>query len=446
MPIPASRPRWRLPALLIVLLATLLAGGWRIARELRAGWHWRAAQTALEQEDFAAARGHLDECLRAWPGSAETHFLAARAARRAGAPGEARRLLREAARRGWVPEALDLERALLEVQSGELTSVEKYLAVCLENDHPDAALIVEVLAPAYLAQYRLGPAQSCAARWAELQPDSARAWWYLGTIRERRRRKNEAADAYRAAVAADPNHVAARLALCRLLLEINRTAELGEHVEELLRQRGDDPEVSVLAARYHDRMGRREAARRLLAGVLAAHPGHAPALVHLGRLELEAGQPKKAEPFLRQARSLTPFDPELLILLVRCLKQVGTPEEVRQVEERRQGVERDLAELKGLVREISRHPGDPDRRRRAGEIYLRNGQPEEGLRWLGSALRLQPDHRATHLALAKHFEQAGQQDRAEAHRALSRGEKPAPGVPIWLTGAGMSEKTAPEPR
>src|SRR5262245_26068720 len=124
---PASRPRWRLPILLLSLLAMVLAGGWRVARELRASWHWRAAQTALERDDFEAARGHLAACLKAWPGSAETHFLAARTARREGNLKEARRELGEAAGRGWAPEALDLERALLRVQSGELAPVEKYL-------------------------------------------------------------------------------------------------------------------------------------------------------------------------------------------------------------------------------------------------------------------------------------------------------------------------------
>src|SRR5262249_37216631 len=149
---------------------------------------------------------HFAQCLKVWPGSAETHFLAAQAARRGGALGAAQRELAEAARLDWVPEALELERALLRAQAGELAAAEKDLPGCLAEDHAEAELVVEVLAPAYLAQFDLARARVCADRWVELRPDSARAWWCRGDILERQRRKREAVAAYREAVAVDPNH------------------------------------------------------------------------------------------------------------------------------------------------------------------------------------------------------------------------------------------------
>ena len=43
----------------------------------------------------------------------------------------------------------------------------------------------------------------------------------------------------------------------------------------------------------------------------------------------------------------------------------------------------------------------------AGEVLLRNGQEEEGLRWLRSALAVQPDHAATHRTLAGYYQTKG---------------------------------------
>jgi tetratricopeptide (TPR) repeat protein len=431
-----SRLRWPL-LLLVLLLAALGVFGGRIVQEVRAIRHFRSGKSALAEDDFAAALRHFAQCLKAWPQSAETHFLAARAARRAGALGAARRELAEAARLDWVPEALALERALLRAQAGEPAAAAKYLPVCLAGDHEEAELIAEVLTPAYLAQYDLNRAQQCGERWVELRPDSARAWWHQGMVQELMPRRLAAVAAYRRAVEADPNHSAARLALCRLLLEVNRPAETSEHVEELLRQGGGDPEAVVVAARCQDALGRRAAARRLLDELLAAHPKHVGALVQRGRLELDSGRAKQAEPFLRRAAEQAPFDPEVLILLVRCLKQVGTPEEMHKLDQRRQSVQRDLAEAQRIAREIVQKPSDPELRRRAGELYLRNGQAQAGLLWLASALRVKPDHPATHRTLAEHFEKVGQPQRAEVHRALASGKQPgSPALPPWLAAPG----------
>src|SRR5262245_40387194 len=104
----AGRPRGlagalkhRLTWLGLVLLALVGVAGYRVGWHLWALSHSRAAQRSLQRHDLTGAQAHLALCLEVWPDSAETHFLAARTARRAGDEEEMRLHLKECARLGW---------------------------------------------------------------------------------------------------------------------------------------------------------------------------------------------------------------------------------------------------------------------------------------------------------------------------------------------------------
>jgi tetratricopeptide (TPR) repeat protein len=338
---------------------------------------------------------------------------------------EAVRQLDAAEERGWVQEALDLERSLVRAQAGELGAVEKYLTWCLTNDHPDSTLILEILAPAYLQRYRLDEARHCVALWLELRPRCLAAWMLEGELCERRRRnRTQAIAAYKQAVEIAPARLAARRALARLLVDANRCSEARPHLEKLAAQQPGDAEVSVQRARCEQVEGRAAEAARLLDEVLAGNPRHAQALRLRGALELEAGRVDRAAGYLRKAVAYTPFDREALYTWLRCLHRMGKPDEVVVVEQQLKRCEKDLALLAGLTQKIAQRPDDPELRRQAGEVFLRNEQEEEGIRWLQSALAVRPDHPATHRSLAEHYQRKGQPARAAAHRARAERGQP----------------------
>ena len=52
-------------------------------------------------------------------------------------------------------------------------------------------------------------------------------------------------------------------------------------------------------------------------------------------------------------------------------------------------------------------------------LLFRQGEPEQGLRWLESALKEDPRHKASHRALADYYERAGKADLAARHRRLA---------------------------
>jgi tetratricopeptide (TPR) repeat protein len=393
---------WSRRVLTGALLVLLALFGWWLAGQVRAAWHWRAGKAALEADECAVAREHFAHCVETWPTSGEARFLAARAARRCGELAEAVRQLDAADERGWVQEALDLERSLVRAQAGELGAVEKYLTWCLSNDHPDSALILEVLAPAYLQRYRLEEARQCVTQWLQLRPRCLAAWMLEGELAERRRNCTQAIAAYKQAVEIAPPRPAARRALARLLLDASRPSEALPHLEKLVEQQPGDAEVSVQRARCEQALGRAAEAARLLDEVLAGNPRHARALCLRGALELEAGRAERAADYLRKAVAYTPFDREALYTWLLCLHRMGKPDEVAVVEQQLKRCEKDLAELARLTKKIAQRPDDPELRRQAGEIFLRNEQEEEGIRWLQSALAVRPDHPATHRSLAEY--------------------------------------------
>src|SRR5262245_15507437 len=122
----------------VVALAGLVLGCHLWARH-----HYRAAEHALARRDGATARRHAAQCLKVWFWDADTHLLAARAARLAGEYDQAERYLRECRRLGGDEGALDVEWKLLNVHRGELGRVEAYLLGLVLQGHPDSARILE---------------------------------------------------------------------------------------------------------------------------------------------------------------------------------------------------------------------------------------------------------------------------------------------------------------
>jgi predicted Zn-dependent protease len=413
------RPSWLL-FLAACALAALGFAGWRVSVEARAARDLREGRAALERDDLATARARLAACLETRPESAEAHFLAARAARRAGDLSDAQRSLRAAEKYGWIPEAIDLERALIAARSGNLANVEKYLVACVEKDHPDTVQILEVLAPLYIQDFRLTEAQVYLQEWVKRKPDAVQAWTWLGDVDERLQRTKDAAVAYAEAAQRAPDDADARLRLARVLVELRRGSEALPHFEKLFREKPDDAGVRLGLARCRIELGDLDAARCLLDDLLADQPQDADALTERGRLELEAGHAAEAEPWLRRAVGLRPYESSFLYTLLRCLKQRGKDAEASGVQERLDRCEADLKRLREVTRAVASSPHDADLRYEAGVLFLQNSQEREGVRWLESALRENPRHAATHQKLAEYYERTGQKERAEQHRALAK--------------------------
>jgi tetratricopeptide (TPR) repeat protein len=378
------------------------------------------------------ARAHIDDCLRVWRWSSATRFLAARIERVSGRYPQAEAHLVECVRlQHGASEQTQLEEVLLRAQAGDLTEVERGLWECVENNHPEKARILETLGRIYMRDSRLRAALKALTLWLEVEPQTARGWHWRGWVHERLQVPERAMPDYEKALDLEPGRWGVRMRLLRLILERNNPGAAHVHLDGLVRDRPDEPEVQVALAHCLQLEGEEEQAIQVLDRLLATHPDAFDALALRGRLEAQRQRPAKAEVWLREALKRRPSDLRTLYNFYQCLEQLGKDKEAAEILQRHKRIERDtnrLAELWGQL--IERDPTNPDLLSEVGAILLRISEEEQGIQWLHRALLASGDtHAPSMRLLMRYYESRG--DAAQANdyrRALKQlnGGKPVP--------------------
>ncbi len=402
------RRRYRMILVLAVLLALLGDIATRWGTYWWAEYRLRAAQVALERQDYSQAHELLTQLLRLRPDNAEGHFLSARLARRCGDLAEAARQLRVCEKLASLPqEQLKLEQMLIQAQQGELNaSQEKVLHECIAQQHPDTFLILEALSQGYTKRYQLSQALDCLNRMLEQQPDNPYALTRRGWIQERFGNTQEALADFRRAVTLAPEHVLARRFLADNLLHIFRNPEeAATHYEFLHQRQPDDPEVTANLARCWLGQDRVAEARSLLGKALVAHPRDAHLLVVRGLVALNEGQLPQAENWLRQAVASKPAYQPAYYSLVLVLQRQGKTDEVEKCRARLEQAEADLAKIDKLTQQIKQEPYNPQLRYEMARLLFKIGENQEGVNWLHKVLLLDPHHQLARQALAEHQQQ-----------------------------------------
>ena len=410
-------------ALVIAMLLAFIAAGLGMAGVfLYVRYHLRAARAAVERYHTNDAVTHLQAILSVWPNDSETLLLTARAARRAGAFDKADRCLDQCQNaRGEADPDLILERVLVRAERGDLDRVSKFCHTLVEQNHPGTPLILEALARSYLRAYRPHEAELALKEWFDRQPENPEALIIQGELYDLEGRRHDAIASYRRALTVDPELDEARLRLSAALMQLGLAEESLPHLEYLKRRFPDNLMVQVYLSRAHDRMQHQEEAEKILDEVLARQPHFAAALADRGRLALRAGQRDQAEKWLRAAASVELADYQTHYQLYQCLEQNGKIKEAQQEQDRLRQIEEDMKVIQAISAvEMQQSPHDPNLHYQAGTILLRAGSIEEGLRWLHSALKENPNHIPTHKALMEYYERIGDIGRAREHRQKVR--------------------------
>jgi tetratricopeptide (TPR) repeat protein len=347
-------------------------------------------------------------------------LLAGRAAYRLEHFDEARRYLDLYQARYGQDDDLVLERVLLHATEGRVDDVVRFCDDRVGKNDPSAPLLLAALTQGNLGLFRVHEAETCLDRWQQRQPDDPQAAFYRGFLAEWRTRDREAVAHYRRVLELDPERDDARQHLARMLMGMAQPAEALPHLEYVRRRQPGNLPVAVNMAQCLDQLGRPDDAERLLDEVLVRAPDFAPALAERGRLALRADQVAAAETFLRRASERDPGDLQLHYQLAQALQRNGKAEEARAVQERSKQIEEDIKRMHELVSgRMDQAPHDPQLPYEAGMISLRAGLVQEALRWFERALREDPRHAPTHLALADYYQRVGEPGRAARHQALA---------------------------
>ncbi|MBX9628459.1 MAG: tetratricopeptide repeat protein [Gemmataceae bacterium] len=393
------RRRW-VPVLMAVVAAVAaIAAGYHLRERRKTDGLLAEAEQALAARESAQARGLLDRYLTDRPADAHARLLAARAARQAKSYRDARDHLRRCRADGGDAEPIAVEEALVDVAQGDETPVPGLRERATRDD--DLALVVlEVLIQHDLDTYQLGSALDGFTRYLARRPDDLYALLGRGFVWERFLNFADALEDYRRAVAAHPDSDRARLKLADTLLIAGTPAEALEHYRWLADRWPARPPVRLGLARCLRRLGRPDEAVPLLDGLSAEFPGHGETLWERGEVELDRGRPAAAEPLLREAARQLPFDRRVQYAAARCLDRLGRAAEAEAFDARVKQLDADLGRLRVVRAEVMRRPDDAALRCEGGLLFLRNGEREEGLRWLRLALRLDPGCAAAREALA----------------------------------------------
>ncbi|MCI0377566.1 MAG: tetratricopeptide repeat protein [Gemmataceae bacterium] len=400
-------------------LAVIIAFcGFKIYQHWQTESHWRAAQSALSKNNLSKARAHLLLFLEDRPGHPEAHLLLARIARRDNDAPEALHQARLAEKTGAVAEAVELERLLLKTQQGDLFPHHSMLLAYVDKAHPESGNILEALTMGYLLAYRLVEARQCTDRWIKLEPERSDPWVMRGKTLELFQNYTEAGENYAKALEIEPDNAYIRLQRAKMHLLLSEPAQAVEHLEFLRNKESDNFEVLQTWSQAKIEAGEPEATRATLELLTRRNPTNADAWTLLGRVEMLALKPKEAEPYLRKAAALVPYEREIVYNLIGCLERQGKKDETAKWQAQFDKINAARKKLQTLKQSIAARPNDPALRLQTGEILLDIGHETEGLRWMHSALQEDPRHRPTHEALSKYYAKAGKDELAQYHARM----------------------------
>jgi len=415
-----SAPRHRTfsrPVAWLLLLGVATIGLVICYPRYQARGHWRAAQTAIEKEDFESARAHLALFERMRPEQPACLFQLARLARREGDYRTARAFLAKADAAGHPAPQIRLEERLTRIQQSGWDGTDAELAELLEAGSDDEARIREVLAIAYYRSFLLPAALEQANRWAEVEPGSASAWLLLGDIYYRLLDQSGASQSYLAAIERNPALVRARIGYGRVLLHMRRTADALTEFQEAWRLNPRDRDARLELIQALLQLNRIDEADSIVITLVVEFPLDPAVLGIAGSVAFEAGRLEEAEQCLRHATADKP-DMATLIQFQHVLARRGKRKDAESVQLRIDRVKQDLDRVDAVTRTI-RTSGDPAPRVEVGLILIRNGLHREGEAWLHDALRCDPQYGPAHAALADYYAARGQTDQAVHHRRLA---------------------------
>ena len=411
---------WR-PVLLCLLVGASIAplayyGIWKI----RFDRSYSSARASLDEYDFPAARERLAECARLRPDEPTVWLLAAQVARRDGALEDAEsHLARYKQLSNGTPEG-KIQEILLRVQQGRIEPSVQYLMSLADSKHPDTEQILEALAVGSIHVYQFDKAEFWIGHLLARFPKNPVGRLIRVQTDHTLGRHERAWERCRELVADFPRHNKARLTLATISLKLQKFDDAIDIYRTLLEERTEELFARLGLVRCFERTGRLSELAEVVRDLEERHADNSDSLLVCGKNAIGENRLADAERLLTRAAQLSPNDHNVHYQLGLCLEQLGKVEEAKSHMVQFKRIEADLVRMEQLLGEIVKKPQEASLRREIGMICLRNGQIDEGLRWLYGVLETAPHDRETNEALADFFHSKGDLDRSVQHRRQIR--------------------------
>lgn len=434
---PASRSRMRRVLIVAgIAIALLGAAYFFYGPELFVTREIFAARNEIGDDRADLAQVRLEALDRRYPHRSDVAYWLAVANRRQEHLSVAEDLLTQAELLGHDPEQIVLQRALIRCRSGGFDQVETLLRDSLTKgvDDETAADVYDAMASGFIVSYRLKDAWQCIDYWISWQPRAIKPHLLRAAISEQTLNRNLALEDYQAVVAIDPRHAEGRLKLAQALLDLNRGGEALAEFKRGLEDHPDRFEFRIGIASCQRSLGQFEEAKQTLDLLLQERLSKTlrpQVLRTAGEVEIDRGEFEHAIRLLNSAARLTPRDPQVHRGLFRAMSLSGKSELAKRHQETYEKLSADTNRLREVTGQIVEEPQRVDLRHEAGQILARNEFTEEAIGWWLSALRIDPQYRPTHRALAEVYARQGKTTLAEFHQRASK-------------QAGPDEKSSPD--
>jgi tetratricopeptide (TPR) repeat protein len=402
-----------------LVVGVLVVGltGW-LTTLLWADYQFRAALRACKEDRLPDARSHLQSCLLIKPNNFEAHLLAARAYRMGNQFSKASAQLDECRRiKGDTTEQIQLEWHLLRAQAGELKELEPGLKRCVDENVADTVWILEGLAHCHMGQLSFSVAHQILDQWLKREPDNIRALNWRSFVRERLEYVEGAHEDCVRILELNPGNAEIRLRLVGYLLQGLKFEEAEKHLEILLKERGQDPEVLFFWGQRQAFKGEMEEARKTFDALIAKNPKDGRALYQRAKLDLQEGKPEEAEDLIRRSLAVDRGNIEARYSLYSALERIPKKKHLaKQALADFQKAQNEAKRVKQLLQRLETSPGDARLMVEAGEAFLRSDNGDMGRLFLLRSLGIDPRNKKAHELLIEYYDRNDMKDKADSHR------------------------------
>lgn len=380
------------------------------------------ARSHLEKQDARAATIELKNTLQKHPNSAVARFLLGQALMRSGAVDAAEIEYRKAADLGYPADEVQPALARAELLLGRAKKVtDTYGATSLTKPEANADLAATVAA-AWLAQGQRPQAEQALARALAAQPTHAAARLLQARMKAAAGQTDEALAQADDLLKADPRNTEAWMFKGDVLVQRDLKGAAEAYRQALAADPQSLPaQASLIQVQLQDRQV--EAAREQLKQLKKAHPSHPQTAMVEAQFAFLDKDHKKVRELMQQVLRVLPDDPRVLTFSAANELQLGA---VVQAQAQ-------------LGKALQGAPQSAPTRELLAQTHLRAGQPAKALDVLKPLIEADAAHVRAHSLFLAGTAQLQLGDAPAASSLFSRAAKASPGDARFNTGVAMAQ-------